>query len=345
MLSRLVRRRKKDNDAEPRNDTVSTQKRTEPPPVQARSEDSSSAAKTPLFHIPHSVRADIARDLDKRYAAQRERKRKEAKRYRYTPLNPDRNEIRLLRLKKRYKWTQGKVHAGLSVVSLDQGIRFTALSYEWSPQQEIQALRRVLVLDGGYELEIKPNLATFFEHCGQHGDSLLWIDALCINQRDIEEKVSQLRKMFTIYAKASTVLAWLGPGKYGDSDTLQMLNDLSAAMTRHVCPTVASQIKGIQDTIPPTDDEINISLIDTDDLSAFAGSSYWRRTWVVQEVSTDVKSVILRCGASEFHLGNAVHVIADHYAAAVRQTLCSASYPKTVHSSVPKANDLLRNIA
>lgn len=331
MLSRLVRRSKKGKAAERLDDSMSTPSAPEAHTVQTKPEESSSTAKTPLFDIPYSARVDMTRDLDKWYVAQRERERKEAKRYRYMALNPDRNEIRLLRLENRNKWTQGKVHAALSTVCLDQDITFTALSYEWSPQREVQASGRTLVLDGEYELEIKPNLTAFFENCGRHGDSLLWIDAVCINQRDVEEKISQLRKMFTIYSKANTVLAWLGPGRFGDSDTLQMLNNLSAAMKRHLSSTAATQICGIHGTTPPADEEINILLIDTIDLFGFVESSYWRRTWIVQEVSTNMESVVLRCGASEFHLGNAVHVTADYYAAATQQRVCTVSNLKTPH--------------
>lgn len=41
---------------------------------------------------------------------------------------------------------------------------------------------------------------------------LLWIDALCINQADVEERSHQVSFMDEIYREAHTVLIWLGPG-------------------------------------------------------------------------------------------------------------------------------------
>lgn len=40
---------------------------------------------------------------------------------------------------------------------------------------------------------------------------LFWIDAVCINQKDREEKSAQLPLMTAIYKRASRVIVWLGP--------------------------------------------------------------------------------------------------------------------------------------
>jgi Heterokaryon incompatibility protein (HET) len=39
---------------------------------------------------------------------------------------------------------------------------------------------------------------------------LLWIDALCINQNDLEERSTQVAMMKDIYARAAEVVIWLG---------------------------------------------------------------------------------------------------------------------------------------
>ncbi len=45
----------------------------------------------------------------------------------------------------------------------------------------------------------------------------LWVDSLCINQTDIDERNAQVRLMAQIYGTASTVISWLGPAD-ADSD-------------------------------------------------------------------------------------------------------------------------------
>ena len=38
----------------------------------------------------------------------------------------------------------------------------------------------------------------------------MWCDAICINQRDNDEKSAQVKQMLLIFSKARKVLAWLG---------------------------------------------------------------------------------------------------------------------------------------
>ncbi|KAF4849562.1 Heterokaryon incompatibility protein 6, OR allele [Colletotrichum siamense] len=42
------------------------------------------------------------------------------------------------------------------------------------------------------------------------GTRFIWLDFVCINQRDTEEKVQQIRKMGQIYSQCSQVFLWLG---------------------------------------------------------------------------------------------------------------------------------------
>ena len=59
---------------------------------------------------------------------------------------------------------------------------------------------------------------------------MLWIDAICINQTDNEEKSIQVRKMGSIYHKARRVVVWLGPS----SEHSQRAVDALAHLGRQV---------------------------------------------------------------------------------------------------------------
>jgi hypothetical protein len=39
----------------------------------------------------------------------------------------------------------------------------------------------------------------------------VWVDAICINQKDEKEKNQQVRAMSEVYSQAVEVSAWLGP--------------------------------------------------------------------------------------------------------------------------------------
>jgi len=50
------------------------------------------------------------------------------------------------------------------------------------------------------------------QHCVAIKTGLrIWVDALCIDQNNLEEKAYQIELMHKIYAQAQHVVIWLGP--------------------------------------------------------------------------------------------------------------------------------------
>ncbi|GAB7328372.1 hypothetical protein MBLNU13_g00356t1 [Cladosporium sp. NU13] len=132
--------------------------------------------------------------------------------YSYTPIQA--NHIRLLKPAR---------HAGLSSQSIltftvetypiATAPPYTAVSYVWglvSASQEIRldgrsfAIRQNLWSCLYYLLlsTTKPNHDIDWTH--------IWVDAICINQRDEREKSHQVRAMDKVYSNAVAVSAWLG---------------------------------------------------------------------------------------------------------------------------------------
>jgi hypothetical protein len=58
--------------------------------------------------------------------------------------------------------------------------------------------------------------------------SLLWIDAICINQEDLQERIHQVRMMDLIYRFARRVRVLMGQSTEGTSIALQLLHDVTA---------------------------------------------------------------------------------------------------------------------
>ena len=94
-----------------------------------------------------------------------------------------------------------------SVVSLaDAEGRYHALSYCWGSQDRA----RPITCDG-HIINITPNLESALKRLRTPNISRdLWIDQLCINQDDLQEKEHQVGLMADIYRGASKVLIWLG---------------------------------------------------------------------------------------------------------------------------------------
>ena len=59
---------------------------------------------------------------------------------------------------------------------------------------------------------------------------LLWVDQICINQDDLQEKNQQVAMMGTIYQRAWTTLAWLGEDADNSSDALDTIIAIRVAL-------------------------------------------------------------------------------------------------------------------
>lgn len=94
----------------------------------------------------------------------------------------------------------------LRVVSLNDQPHFSALSYVWGTD------RTRSILCNGCTLPITRNChdALLSMRASQKGTAI-WVDAICINQKDDEEKAGQISLMQEIYTWAAAVFIWLGP--------------------------------------------------------------------------------------------------------------------------------------
>lgn len=70
----------------------------------------------------------------------------------------------------------------------------------------------------GLEFDVTSNLEAALRALRSRGHKKVWVDALCINQKDLTERSLQVLRMGIIYSKAKNVLVWLGPAsKESDS--------------------------------------------------------------------------------------------------------------------------------
>lgn len=126
----------------------------------------------------------------------------------YQPLDRPRKQIRLLRLGRLPE--TGQVTCSISHHSIDENPIYDALSYYWGAPSETRA-----VLVDGTEVHVRKTLHRFLEcltACLPMGSRLVWIDALCINQEDVEERSWQVSLMSDIFGLAENTYAWLGDG-------------------------------------------------------------------------------------------------------------------------------------
>ncbi|KAH7082833.1 heterokaryon incompatibility protein-domain-containing protein [Paraphoma chrysanthemicola] len=135
--------------------------------------------------------------------------------HRYHALSPELREIRLLTLSPGER--EEPIKCSLSTVSLTDELIYDALSYVWG---KYEAQSPSIELDGN-NFTVTPNLYSALRHIREPvgKDCMnLWVDAVCINQNDLDERNAQVSMMRDIYASAARVIIWLGE-EDDDSET------------------------------------------------------------------------------------------------------------------------------
>ncbi|KIN07163.1 hypothetical protein OIDMADRAFT_97146, partial [Oidiodendron maius Zn] len=140
---------------------------------------------------------------------------------------------------------------------------FSALSYVWGT--EIDPIP--LICDGGIVWTTE-NLGQALRHLQIYGEPrCLWIDALCIDQKNTAERNQQVTLMKDIYGTAKEVLVWLGPDL--GSKAKSIFSDISGVLT--------TMIEDIRNDLEPR------QTADLKQMLPLFRSEWFTRTWTIQE--------------------------------------------------------------
>ncbi|KAI0190825.1 heterokaryon incompatibility protein-domain-containing protein [Astrocystis sublimbata] len=158
-------------------------------------------------------------------------------------------------------------------------LKYIAISYTWG---DVDPSIRIQV--DGHCFFITPNLYSALKRIRkQHESVMVWVDALCINQRNKEEQSQQVGLMTAIYSRAESVIAWLGP----DSDNSTLAFQLMQELIEHEDDKSISEIIADKNWRPHFTAVVHLFERD-----------FWSRLWIVQEI-LNARSVFVYCGSSE----------------------------------------------
>lgn len=188
--------------------------------------------------------------------------------------------------------------------------QYEALSYTWGSESaafEIEASTGAGpgACSAGSEgtILIRENLRQALLHL-RHADRprTLWIDALCINQDDVNERNEQVRHMDTIYRMASRVVIWLGTESINSDVAMRTLQHLGEQLEWTVDDYRLRHPDAIHPdwwrarTKLPYDDAVWHSLQDLVD------RPWFDRLWIWQEVQLSNRYSFVKCGSYEVSL-------------------------------------------
>jgi hypothetical protein len=205
----------------------------------------------------------------------------------YIHLPIKRNEIRLL---------QGRINEREALVGKFQSFsldspklpNFQAISYTWG-----DPVYSNIIDIGGKSLPVLDSLYPFLRYVldqdTQGSRTWLWIDSLCINQKDDNEKSTQVPLMGKIFSIAQKTYVWLGEEANGSTQAIKFLKWLEDAFWNEECQSPTKQWLA---KVAPRDGAYGK---DWEAVEKLFSRPWWTRVWTVQEFIIPDK-LVLYCG-------------------------------------------------
>ncbi|RYP44603.1 hypothetical protein DL768_008952 [Monosporascus sp. mg162] len=203
--------------------------------------------------------------------------------------------------------------------SLDGLHPFSALSYTWGNVGRGPPNRKVIVetSEGQRDLRIYGPLESALLSLIKAGTAELplFIDQICINQADEDEKASQVKLMGDIYTKCERVVVWLGPRTRHSDEYFTFTSKVCSegVLGRAMGPNVGHFREVFDAVVDSTVDVGGVVREDRDDILRLVrlyghhypirgaadvlGRSWFNRLWIIQEVCL-APQVVFTCGSN-----------------------------------------------
>lgn len=160
---------------------------------------------------------------------------------------------------------------------------YTALSYVWATPES----KHKCVIANGNKVQISQTVENALRRLRfRQKPRWLWVDQLCINQVDENEKSHQVHQMHSIYSDADQVISWLGTGDEKSDLICRLMRDTGRALRQRDMDAL-KKLYG---------EEGSVDLVAAKEaFHAFCERRYWTRLWVIQEFAVG-RRVAVACG-------------------------------------------------
>ncbi|KAJ4366102.1 hypothetical protein N0V83_007737 [Neocucurbitaria cava] len=219
--------------------------------------------------------------------------------YSYQLIDESNHEIRLMTLLPAQD-RESEVVCDLNNVRLteDNVPAFEALSYTWGPPANPSTLRVSSLTNES--IEVTRNLSEALPYLRDpEKPRILWIDAVCINQKSLAERGQQVQRMASIYSLAERVIVWLG---LDDTDT-----NLAMAACGLLDSKVDTNVGGYAVLKCRTNDPADAHWGDKHAPLPYDGATWqaiakllrrpwFSRLWIWQEIRLAKPNAVITCG-------------------------------------------------
>jgi hypothetical protein len=167
--------------------------------------------------------------------------------------------------------------------------KYIALSYKWDHVSSKDTIEL-----NGIPFAVGHSLWTFLNRmCLRENFDFFWLDAICIDQSDIQERNHQVQIMHTIYSSSEVVYIWLGESQ---SDS-ELLRAITCVKNWHKLRLILRA------------DSFRIELL-CHLMQSLCHHEYWGRMWIIQEVFY-AKRAIIYYGSSDIDISVLDELVAE----------------------------------
>jgi hypothetical protein len=175
---------------------------------------------------------------------------------------------------------------------------YEALSYVWGSTKD----QVVIYIEANikFSLKVTKNLNVAIRYLQYQTTSrTVWIDAISIDQANLEERSHQVSRMGDVYRLARHVLAWLGPDEHDGFYALERLNYVGAKVIlvdwtkRSLRPSDADSKESHW---ADRDQPFRISKREVIAITSLLGRAWFERLWIQQEVILARDKTIMMVG-------------------------------------------------
>ncbi|VUC34132.1 unnamed protein product [Clonostachys rosea] len=166
---------------------------------------------------------------------------------------------------------------------------YEALSYVWGSPK-----RGNVVEIGEKGVLVTQNAKELLLHLrDEHHPRRVWIDGICIDQDNLDERSHQVTLMQAIFSGASSVLIWVGES---DQDTESIFSFFTLMDKRRRAEAEPNEGENGH----PDTEFVRKSIKDPSKVRKFASRPWFRRSWTFQEACLSAESYLV-CGKHQLH--------------------------------------------
>ena len=215
--------------------------------------------------------------------------------YQYAPLDTEAGYIRLIYLLPAEFTADNRVDIVQKRLEKEDIPKYEALSYAWGESDTPEVI--YVGHKGDVTMAVTRSLYQALPYLRyRNRRRVLWIDAICVDQQNLEERGPQVERMGDIYSLADRVIVWLGP------------EDSTSVHAIHFLRTIASKVEvdWVTSTVKPLSQD-DADWVDVDKAHTYSKPEvfaiyalvmrpWFERLWVQQEIHAN-RNAVLICGS------------------------------------------------